>query len=325
MKNGGVKRFIPAHKNFRVIAIAAPVPPYTGYPIDPPFRSRFQARFIDPLGSLLSLSDPNTISLDPQSTLLYDKLQSIILATQFASESRHAVDASSKTTLRPFPQTALAKLRTLLSVFPAPATVSPVLLGKLMLALHPALMHAPFAMWAMLSRQTEEAGLGPLASPVAEGAQDDTGLLGYRLAGVQRDGERTVRLTFDGPAPVSVVVPGGTKGLLPYPWKHRALLDFEATDRFMGLLTCMLQAHALGWDISYIPPALPSTASCSTSTLVRVLGSLLGYEVDTVHMYKELGGRELVMRRKVEDGGATSWEARYESPWFNLCRVSLVV
>ena len=25
-------------------------------------------------------------------------------------------------------------------------------------------------------------------------------------------------------------------------------------------------------------------------------------------MYKELGGRELVMRRKIEDGGATSWE-----------------
>ena len=125
-----------------------------------------------------------------------------------------------------------------------------------------------------------------------------------------REGERTIRLTFGGTAAISVVVPGGPRPLLPYPWKNNALLDFEATDRFMGLLTCMLQAHALGWDLSYIPPALPSTASCSTSTLVRVLGGLLGYEVDTVHMYKELGGRELVMRRKVEDGGATSWEAR---------------
>lgn len=294
-----------------MIAIAAPVPPYTGYPIDPPFRSRFQARFIDPVGSLLSLGDSSTASLDRQSTMLYDKLQGIILATQYASESRHAVDASSKTTLRPFPQTALAKLRALLSVFPAPTTVPPVQLGKLMLALHPALMHAPFAMWAMLSRQTEEAGLGPLASPVAEGAHDDSGLLGYRLAGTQREDERTIRLTFEGPNPISVVVPGGRKPLLLYPWEHSALLDFEATDRFMGLLTSMLQAHVLGWDISYIPPALPSTASCSTSTLVRVLGGLLGYDVDTVHMYKELGGRELVMRRRVEDGGATSWEARY--------------
>lgn len=315
MKNGDKKRFIPAHRNFRVIAIAAPVPPYAGYPIDPPFRSRFQARFVDPVGALLSLSSPNTAPLSTQSAALYDKIQSIILAVQYASESRHAVDASSKTTLQPFPQTSLVKLRALLSIFPAPTSLSPVQLGKLMLTLHPALIHAPFVMWAILSRQAEEAGLGPLGSPVAEGDGDDLGLLGYQLISVQREGERVVRVSFEESSEstsVSVVAPGGPKPLLPYPWKHEVLLDFTVTKRFTGLLTCMLQAHVLGWDLSYIPPALHSTASCSTSTLVGTFGALLGYEIDTVHMYKELGGRELVMRRKVEDGGATCWEPRYE-------------
>lgn len=79
----------------------------------------------------------------------------------------------------------------------------------------------------------------------------------------------------------------------------------------MGLLTCFLQAHALEWDISLIPPALPSTASTSTSTLVKVFGQLLGYDTEVIDMYKELGGRELVMQRKIEDGGATTWEPRY--------------
>ena len=34
-------------------------------------------------------------------------------------------------------------------------------------------------------------------------------------------------------------------------------------------------------------------------------------------MYKELGGRELLMRRRIEDGGATSWEpsALVEGAW----------
>lgn len=315
LKDSDTKRFIPAHKNFRVIAIAAPVPPYTGYPIDPPFRSRFQARFMDPVGALLSLNSPTPASLSPQSASLYDKIQNIILATQYASESRHAVDASAKSTLQPFPQTALVKLRALLAAFPAPAVLTPAQLGRLVLALHPALVHAPFVMWGMLSRQAEEAGLGPLASPASDEDGDHLGLLGYRLVGVQRDGERIIRLSFEGSkvagsSTVSVVVPGGPRPLLEFPFKHPEILDFMVTDRFMGVLTCMLQGHALGWDISYVPPVLPSTASCSTSTLVRTFGALLGYEIETVHMYKELGGRELIMRRKVEDGGATSWEPR---------------
>lgn len=313
LKNGSKKKFIPAHRNFRVIAIAAPVPPYTGYPIDPPFRSRFQARFMDPVGALLSLNTSDTTSLDAASTSLYDRIQNIVLATQYASESQHAVDASSKSTLHPFPQTALIKLRSLLSKFPAPSSLSPGQLAKLMLVLHPGLMHAPFVMWGMLSRQTEEAGLGPLGSPALDGESDHLGLLGYKLVDIARESDRTIRVSFagqSGSTPLSLIVPGGPKPLLEYPWKNPELLEFMVTDRFMGLLTCLLQAHALGWDLSYVPPVLPSTASCSTSTLVHTLGALLGYEIDTVHMYKELGGRELIMRRKVEDGGATSWEPR---------------
>jgi hypothetical protein len=71
-----------------------------------------------------------------------------------------------------------------------------------------------------------------------------------------------------------------------------------------------MQAHALGWDISLIPPVVLSSASSSTSTLIRVFGELLGYEIEVLHMYKELGGRELIMRRKIEDDGATTWEPR---------------
>jgi MoxR-like ATPase len=44
-----------SHEKFRVIAIGCPVPPFPGKPLDPPFRSRFQARYID----IPSVSPPN--------------------------------------------------------------------------------------------------------------------------------------------------------------------------------------------------------------------------------------------------------------------------
>jgi hypothetical protein len=51
--------------------------------------------------------------------------------------------------------------------------------------------------------------------------------------------------------------------------------------------------------------------------LVRVFGELLGYEREVIHLYKEIGGRELIMRRKIEDDGATTWESSpiIDSAW----------
>ncbi|KAI0752632.1 AAA domain-containing protein [Daedaleopsis nitida] len=273
--------FIPAHKNFRVIAIAAPVPPYPGYPLDPPFRSRFQARFVDPMGALLALQGSASEGL--LASPLYRLLRDIIASTQIASESQHMLDAVARSSLPPFPQTALGKVTALLSMFPPPDVLSPEQLARLVLSIHPALIHSPFVAWAMLSRQFEEAGL-----------VDD----------------RTASITFDSPSgkEVMVRVPAGPQDYLAFPFANPEFLGFVPSTRFMGLLTSLLQVHALGWDISYAPPALPSTASCSTTTLVRIFAAVLGYELEDVHMYKELGGRELIMRRKIEDGGATSWE-----------------
>ena len=37
------------HENFRVVALGLPVPPFAGKPLDPPLRSRFQARLVPPV------------------------------------------------------------------------------------------------------------------------------------------------------------------------------------------------------------------------------------------------------------------------------------
>ncbi|KXN89721.1 von Willebrand factor A domain-containing protein 8 [Leucoagaricus sp. SymC.cos] len=298
------KVFIPAHKNFRVIAIAAPVPPYPGYPLDPPFRSRFQARFVDPVGALLSLDTPAQRAATSPS--FYNKLRDLVLTTQYASESRHALEAISKTSLPPFPQTALSKLRALIQLFPPAPEISPSQLARLILTLHPVLIHSPFQAWAILGRHIQEAGLGELGSPSIASPEEHIGIFGYTLSGIKRIDDKTAQLSFEGPSSVKVDVSAGSQPLRPFPFTGK--LDFQPSTRFTGLLTCFMQAHALGWDVSLIPPAILSSPSTSTSTLVRVFSELLGYDSEVLHMYKELGGRELLMRRKIEDGGATTWE-----------------
>jgi hypothetical protein len=253
----------------------------------------------------------------PQSTLpsIFEKIRDIILSTQYASESRNALEAVSRSALPPFPQTALLKLKSLVAKFPPPPPeqLSPGQLARIFLALHPGLLHAPFQAWAMLSRQVEESGLGELGSPSMSSSDELLGFFGYQLASIKRKDENTALVCFDGPggvrSSVTAIVPAGPNEFRPFPFTGD--LEFNPTKRFVGLLTCFLQAHVLGWDITFLPSALPSTSSSSTSTLIKVFGQILGYETEVVHLYKELGGRELVMRREIENGGATTWVPRW--------------
>jgi hypothetical protein len=327
-------RFVPAHRSFRVIAIGAPVPPYTGYPLDPPFRSRFQARFLDPTSALLAFPDTAPGSLPPSSAVLWKVLRDLVLATQYASESRHVLDTVARPALPQFPQTALAKLYTLLAAFPPPPPkasgepfLSPRAMGRLIIVLHPELLHAPFQAWALLSERLEEARLGPLAAPLATedtdeaglAAEDGAGLLGYTIRSISRAGKNTacvVFVTLGNADEVTLEVPAGDGPFRQFPLEETP--EFVPSPRFVGLLTSCLQAHALGWDISLIPPAQPATASASTSLLVHVLGDVLGYVRQPVHVYKELGGRELLMRRVVGEGRATSWEPRYVGSFLHI-------
>ncbi|KAH9160345.1 hypothetical protein EDB89DRAFT_2081954 [Lactarius sanguifluus] len=260
---------LPRHRNRRTCSALYRLPTRPALPLAlPPARSlRTHTRLPHSSGNLTLCGQPYATS-----------------CSRHSSRARRAtLDGVTRPALPPFPHTALAKLHALLAAFLPPSpqapgmpALSPRAMGRLMIVLHPELLHAPFRAWALLSERLEEAGLGPLAAPLATedpdnaetAAEDAAGLLGHQTP------------------------------------------DFVPSARFVGLLTSCLQAHALGWDISLVPPAQPATAIASTSLLVQVFGGVLGYVREAVHVYKELGGRELLMRRVVGEGGATSWEPR---------------
>eukprot|EP00948_MAST-09A_sp_MAST-9A-sp1_P002850 g2850.t1 len=55
LKLKGNPKFVPVHPDFRVIALGTPCPPYRGFPLDPPIRSRFQALYDNGLPAMTML------------------------------------------------------------------------------------------------------------------------------------------------------------------------------------------------------------------------------------------------------------------------------
>ena len=302
-----MSKMIRAHDRFRVWAIGAPVPPFVGNRLDPPFRSRFAGRYLDPSCVAQSLARPSAAALDsmPDARWLARALETLILTTQHAAELSSSYSALSPTGLKPFPQTALQRMNLLLAAFP-PRSPSPDQLARLLLTLHPALSLMGTDAFTALREHATEADLGPLGDPHL--LLDGAGLLGYRIQAIERVGDRSARVTFvaaDG-STVAHEVACGMRRLAPWPLVDAP--DRIASPRFMALLTTYVQLHALGLDVLVVPPVQRATASCSTTTLIHAFAELLGYEHETAHLFKELSGREVIMRRTLGEGGTTGWE-----------------
>lgn len=355
--------FVPAHRDFRVIAIGTPVrtcfpyfascfpdsfalaAPFPGFPLDPPFRSRFQSRYLDPLASSQVLAK-QAAPTDPVALELVHKTGNAISAIQITKEMRPsslflpplitwltpeslagtkmASGVTSSEDVPGFPQTSLLKLARFLTIFPPPhASLStPSQFANLLLAIHPSLSYITPPSWGALEAAFEGAGLGEWSTGVAECDPADVGLLGegiwgWRLASIERSGERSAKVTFvrgGGAEKLVVDVPAGPRPFAPFPLQ--ATPTFHLTPRFEHLLASLFQLHALGrFDISVLPPSSSlQSSSSSTTVLIATFAQLLGYELETIHLYKELGGREIWMRRVVDSGvgggkaGVTGWE-----------------
>lgn len=304
-------------------------------PIDPPFRSRFQARYIDGVEAAKILGRQELVllrstaegELSPKVDEIIGKMAEVMASLQIAREMRakmaSGVKSDSKTEVPLFPQTTLVKLARFLAVFPPPADeslVPPKHFLQLLLVAHPALAYAGLPARRALEEALSSAGFP--ASWIADIAEieaatgivdSEEGIFGWRLVSIERRDatQREARLVFSraGCADVAVLVPAGALPFSSYP--PSSTDDLHITPRFTHLLTSLFQLHALStFDISFVPSApTVQSSSASTSLVLSTFSALLGYELESVHLYKELGGRELWMRRVVgSKGGVTGWE-----------------
>ncbi|GAA5909649.1 hypothetical protein JCM8208_003837 [Rhodotorula glutinis] len=338
--------FIPTHPDFRIIALGVPVPPYPGLPIDPPFRSRFQARYVDPVAAAKVMArqelgrmrdtygEERTIQVEEVVGKMGEVMASLQIAREMRAKMASGIEPDARTEVPLFPQTTLVKLARFLAVFPLPsdpALVTPADFFQLLLLAHPTLAYSGKPARRALEEALVAAGLGAWAEGLSEVdlsaavSTNAEGIMGWRLVDVKSGETDKAVATFSRAGCADVVVPVAA-GSLPFStFPPQSTADLHITPRFTHLLTSLFQLHALStFDISFVPMApTVQASSASTSLLLSTFASILGYELESLHLYKELGGRELWMRRVVGgSGGVTSWE---EAPLVQSARAGRLV
>ncbi|CAH0398204.1 unnamed protein product [Chilo suppressalis] len=264
-------RLVRVDENFRVIALGLPVPRYTGQPLDPPLRSRFQARDVATIGfgehfSYLKEAAPQAEPV---------KLEQLLSAA-YALISPELQQVS----LPDYPVDSLQASALKLERNPG------IPVYKLLYYLYP---YNTF-----LSKDHVKN-----VEVVLKNLKIDTApKWDISLKGVEYTGDQAV---------VSMKI-NGAKSQFPVPCGGRAKNEMDArrvvkTAYQTELLNELLLSHSVG-DFCVVGPK-----GCGKSLLVARLASLLGYTIEPIVLYQDMTARDLVQQRTTLDNGDTVWRS----------------
>ncbi|KAJ3214369.1 hypothetical protein HDU67_001757 [Dinochytrium kinnereticum] len=264
---------VRASENFRVIALGLPVPPYPGNPLDPPFRSRFQVRYVDyPVPRLLvgpsgSVQESLRKLGEVVQAVKYSHLLRSLKAYHIDKDTPISSAGSESVNLLPtFPQTAFQNLLRIAEKFPLDIQTHP--LGILNL------------LWpsAWVSKQLTKDQMGALVKLFR-----DSGLE-VKHPNTPFHQQVSSSYAFDSVSPDS---------LDPL----KAEIVFQSPSGVAKLTI------AKDRDFCLVGPP----ASGKTLAILR-FAATMGYEVETVHLYRDMTARDLVQRRGTRIDGSTYWQ-----------------
>ncbi|XP_061547312.1 von Willebrand factor A domain-containing protein 8 isoform X2 [Phycodurus eques] len=270
-------KIIRVSEDFRVIALGLPVPKYKGNPLDPPLRSRFQARdvyylpFKDQL-ELLYAAAPN-IAAQRVSQLLS-------LATTLCSQE------SANLGLPDFPMDNLLKGINVLNVFPMMSS------QQLVQRLYP--YHSMLGKDGRSAVETVLSKFELLDSPSNSNTSSSAVVSVSRTAGVEGYADVTLRVAQKD---VTFQVPAGTKE----PRAPNCGRAFVSTPSHSQLIADMMQSHMVK-DVCLI-----GTKGCGKSVVAREFAEMLGYSLEPVMLYQDMTARDLLQQRFTLPSGDTAW------------------
>ncbi|KAF1335695.1 Von willebrand factor a domain-containing protein 8, partial [Globisporangium splendens] len=294
-KDLDAQNLVRVHPDFRVIALGLPVPPYPGRTLDPPLRSRFQARNVQPsspgtqLEALVSIA-PNV----PISTL--ERLVGVREAVN-AIEAMH--DGITGQRMPHFDYLSLSHCAKVMESFPnasLPSTVKRVfpvrkdILGTKAASNSDTLNRILKKFGASLpeSKYTVQS--------VAKHSPSDLTAMVTFESSVSGKPEKTV---LDVPCGTTTPHTGAMKG-------------FVETDLHSAILTEMIQDHAAGSDLCIL-----GEKGSGKSDLARLFAHRLGYATELFSLFKDMTARDLLQRRATDSHGNTRWE---DSPLIHAAR-----
>lgn len=268
-------KIVRVSEDFRVIALGLPVPKYKGNPLDPPLRSRFQARdiyylpFKDQL-ELLYTAGPN-IAAERVSQLLS-------LATTLCSQE------SSNLGLPDFPVDNLLPALHVLNAFPMLSS------QQLVQRLYP--------YNSILGKEGCTAVEGVLSRfELLDGRRQQTPsaiLSVSKTRDVEGHADVTLRVTDKD---VTFQVPAGIKELR----QPNSSPTFISTPSHSQLIAEMMQSHMIK-DICLI-----GAKGCGKSVIAKEFAEMLGYSIEPVMLYQDMTARDLLQQRYTLPNGDTAW------------------
>ncbi|XP_038658700.1 von Willebrand factor A domain-containing protein 8 [Scyliorhinus canicula] len=268
-------KIIRVSENFRVIALGLPVPRYPGNPLDPPLRSRFQARdiyclpFKDQL-AVLYATGPNVPSERVSQMLSF--------ATTLCSQE------STTLGLPEFPVDNLAAVIKIMDVFPTLSAQQ--------------LLHRLYPYDLMLGKEGrtgvedvmktfELLGSASFSTPKAiTGIKEIDGQPSQAIATVQI-----------GDKEMEFQIPIGTRSLK----FHMRTPNFIRTSSHDRLLAEMMQSHMVK-DICLI-----GGKGCGKTVIAKEFADLLAYRIEPITLYQDMTARDLVQQRYTLPNGDTAW------------------
>ncbi|XP_005370937.1 von Willebrand factor A domain-containing protein 8 [Microtus ochrogaster] len=284
-------KIVRVSEHFRVIALGLPVPRYPGNPLDPPLRSRFQARdiyflpFRDQLNLLYSVGA--NVSAEKVSQLLS-------FATTLCSQESSALG------LPDFPLDSLPAAVQILDSFP------------MMSIEHAIQLMYPYTIL-----------LGHEGKMAVEGVLKRFELQGCGNSMLPKDIVRVERMTDSHCSQAHVTIRvAGKEATIKVPAGTRAVHQPVASDRFIQtpshkqLLAEMMQSHMVK-DICLI-----GGKGCGKTVIAKNFADVLGYNIEPIMLYQDMTARDLLQQRYTLPNGDTAWRS---SPLVNAAREGKLV
>ncbi|XP_029645766.1 von Willebrand factor A domain-containing protein 8 [Octopus sinensis] len=264
------QNLVRVHEDFRVIALGLPVPRYKGNPLDPPLRSRFQARGISALPFKEHLEMLQEIG---------PKISSNKLSLMLSFGTTLLTEESVSLGLPDFPIDNLSAMIAVLNSHP-----------------HLSLTDVIYRIYPYNMFLNKE-GIAAV-----EGTMKKFDLVDHRsreamdVTNVDKSGMYATVHMKSGSDTSHCKVPAG-------------LNDFSTsgTERFVkntyhnGMLAEMLQSHQVR-DFCLIGPK-----GCGKSVLVENFANYLGYHIEPVHLHQDMTSRDLLQQRSTRPNGDTFW------------------
>ncbi|KAI8350392.1 AAA domain-containing protein [Blakeslea trispora] len=293
-------KFEKVSPRFLVFALGLPVPPYIGYPLDPPLRSRFQSRdirapeFKSQVDQMLSLIQNKKVPRN-----LIERLISISLVLGVQNDAKHNREIE----VPEFPMT-IESLASLISLVP---DLHPRFLIDILYP-YPLLPTCDLEQLSVIEAAFRRFGVkSAVAEAHMEVRQTSSG---YTVANI--DPIQPSSVTVDGYHSIHKAIASFTStfssaiGLPLYcgPAPFSPAEYFIETPYHRDIFSSMVLLHAGGKDICL----LGTHKGVGKSALVRHFARNLGYTIEYIPLYRDMSSRDLLQRRSTTAKGDTVWE-----------------